>query len=107
MSLDFDYHLAQRYHGPSSAVFKEALGRVPRDDQWIDDCCKCGHAVFVQRSVREVSAAYGISPPIICVHCVVHGVGVPVGTVLNLEACPWGEQYCPYGNRNRKPAPVR
>jgi hypothetical protein len=57
--------------------------------------------VFVQRSVRAATeAAYGTLPPLICVHCVVQGY-VPVDTVLNLEACPWGDQYCPYGNRNR------
>jgi hypothetical protein len=100
VSLDFDYHLAQRYHGPNSPVFKDALGRVPRDDQWIDDCSKCGHAVFVQKSAREVSAAYGISPPLICVHCVVNSY-VPEGThVLNLEPCK-SVKWCPYGNRDR------
>jgi hypothetical protein len=96
VSLDYDYHLAQRYHGPGSATFREALRRVPLGDQWVDDCSQCGHAVFLQRAVTEVPG----SAPLICVHCVV-GQYVDTNTVLNLETCPASASPCPYGTRSQ------
>ena len=88
----FDYHLGQRYHGMDSPVFQDALTRVPLDDQWLDDCCKCGHQIFVQRAAGERSEVV----PLICTQCAIvelYGEQPALSNYLNLEACPPGCYY--------------
>jgi hypothetical protein len=83
---DFDYHLSQRYHGPSDPVFLDALGRVPLSDQWVERCSDCGHMTFVQRSARMVSKEQGV--PDLCAHCAVRMIEPHADNVLNLPPCP-------------------
>ena len=93
-----DAHLGQRYHGPGSAVFRQALEQIAPDEVGYEDCATCGHRCFVEQSARAMTSV--LQMRLLCVECAVIERGADPSTVMNLEPCP---PDCAY--RKRQPLP--
>jgi hypothetical protein len=81
-----DAHLGQRYHGPGSDVFRQALLQTPLAEMGYEPCAVCGHECFFEQRARALTSVLQIR--LICVECAVKESGADPATVMNLEPCP-------------------